>query len=108
MNRRSHSINASTCGKEDTVGSGLPPPLLEGGAREGARSLTLAVRSALRTTGHGRPSPALSAPYPSWPGLSRPSMSSLVKHRVQDVDARHKGEHVGGGSGDNSPINPRP
>ena len=30
---------------------------------------------------------------PSWSGLSRPSTSSLVEGRVQDVDARHKGEH---------------
>jgi hypothetical protein len=31
--------------------------------------------------------------FPSWSGLSRPSTSSLVEGRVQDVDARHKGEH---------------
>ena len=30
---------------------------------------------------------------PSWSGLSRPSTSSLVEDGVQDVDARHKGEH---------------
>ena len=30
---------------------------------------------------------------PSWSGLSRPSTFSLVQGRVQDVDARHKGEH---------------
>ncbi len=29
----------------------------------------------------------------SWSGLSRPSTSSLVGSGVQDVDARHKGEH---------------
>ena len=31
----------------------------------------------------------------SWSGLSRPSTSPLVECRVQDVDARHGGEHDG-------------
>jgi len=33
------------------------------------------------------------ASLPSWSGLSRPSTSSLVEGGLQDVDARHKGEH---------------
>src|SRR5262249_14736119 len=36
------------------------------------------------------------SPLPSWSDLSRPSTSSLIEARVQDVDARHKGEHDGG------------
>ena len=32
---------------------------------------------------------------PSWSGLSRPSTSSSGEDGVQDVDARHKGEHDG-------------
>ncbi len=32
---------------------------------------------------------------PSWSGSSRPSTSSLLESRVQDVDARHEGEHDG-------------
>jgi hypothetical protein len=31
----------------------------------------------------------------SWSGLSRPSTSSFAQDSVQDVDARHKGEHDG-------------
>src|SRR5258707_15352550 len=35
--------------------------------------------------------------YPaSWPGLSRPSTSSLLKLRKKDVDARDKRGHDGG------------
>jgi hypothetical protein len=37
------------------------------------------------------------SPLPSWSGLSRPSTSSFVELDVQDVDARHKGEHDGMG-----------
>src|SRR5436305_851916 len=35
------------------------------------------------------------ASQPSWPGLSRPSTSSL-RHGSEDVDARHKAGHDGG------------
>lgn len=35
----------------------------------------------------------MSTTLPSWSGLSRPSMSSFGEGCVQDVDARHKGEH---------------
>jgi cobaltochelatase CobN len=40
---------------------------------------------------------ALAAAYSSWSGSSRPSTSLLVENGVQDVDARRKGEHDGGG-----------
>jgi MFS family permease len=33
----------------------------------------------------------------SWSGLSRPSTTSVIEERVQDVDARHRGEHDGAG-----------
>ena len=32
----------------------------------------------------------------SWPGLSRPSTSYLLRRRKKDVDARDKREHDGG------------
>ena len=37
----------------------------------------------------------MSPRLPLWSGLSRPSTTSLVEACVQDVDARHKGEHDG-------------
>ncbi|CAD5267952.1 hypothetical protein BOSE21B_111394 [Bosea sp. 21B] len=40
--------------------------------------------------------------------MSRPSTSSCGQGGVEDVDARHKGEHDGRADGDKSPINPRP
>ena len=41
---------------------------------------------------------AVAAASSSWSGLSRPSTPSLGTDSVQDMDARHKGEHDGGGA----------